>query len=190
MKSIILNQEAHTVLMMLATKNNQSIDETLNELIISAGSNTGYDVASHEFIMGKQGTIQVEIGDTQPRIRMRLRTDEIEACDTIAAHYGYKNKQAWIVQLIRSAVLHQPFVSPTELGALAASDQQLIRIGNNLNQIAKAINNNPSAIERADGAMILDLNVRLKEALLRYRDVLKSASQRWLILKGRHGKAD
>lgn len=91
---------------------------------------------------------------------------QIEAC---AASEGFSPSR-WIVALIRARLTRTPQLGQRELELLAQSNLQLLSIGRNLNQLARAANNG-IAIETGGR----ELFVELKTAVMRHAEQVGAA---------------
>lgn len=74
------------------------------------------------------------------RKEVRLTPIEVARIEAIAAADGYSLTR-WINALIRSRLDGGPQLGQHELSALGKSNLQLLAIGRNINQIARAVNN-------------------------------------------------
>jgi hypothetical protein len=84
---------------------------------------------------------KLESPDTGQKLRLELRltpTEHAAICEFAAA--AECSPQHWIVAVIRSALTRTPQFGLTEWKALGESNHQLLRIGRNVNQIAKHLN--------------------------------------------------
>jgi hypothetical protein len=75
-------------------------------------------------------------------MEVNLTPSELAALKRMAGHEGYVPTK-WVVAMIRTKLTGQPQVGQPELETLARSNQQLLALGRNLNQIAKVLNTSP-----------------------------------------------
>ena len=74
------------------------------------------------------------------RREIRLTKSELDRAEAIAAREGFSLSR-WIVALIKARLDKTPQLGQRELEALARSNLQMLAIGRNLNQLARAANN-------------------------------------------------
>jgi len=91
----------------------------------------------------KSGPAQIvkpdpENADTE-RMTVRMPRFLMDAAKSRAKAKGMAPSR-WVAALVQSNLTGQPVMTDAELAALLASNYQLTAIGNNINQIAKAIN--------------------------------------------------
>jgi hypothetical protein len=87
------------------------------------------------------------------RVELRLTKGESAAANAIARHEGFSLTR-WIVALINARLYATPQLGQRELETLAQSNMQMLAIGRNLNQLARAANAGVS-ITGAGGAEII-----------------------------------
>lgn len=83
-----------------------------------------------------------ERGGVSARPKVPLTASEAAAVEELSAREGLSVPR-WIVALIRAYLTRTPQFNRAELDALGQSNLQLLAIGRNLNQIAKALNTSP-----------------------------------------------
>lgn len=74
------------------------------------------------------------------RVEVRFTDDEYEALSKSAASMGFENVQHLILALSRGYLTLSPQFGKEEMAALGESNRQLLSMGRNLNQIARALN--------------------------------------------------
>jgi len=82
------------------------------------------------------------------RMKLNVTPSELAALRICARHEGYQ-PTAWVVAMIRTKLTGEPHVGQPELAALTRSNQQLLALGRNLNQIAKVLNTAPRTEPRS-----------------------------------------
>ena len=82
--------------------------------------------------------------------------------------------------LFRS-LTQQPTLLPPECDALARSNQQLLAMGRNLNQIAKALNTSPRDRTAWRADLVTALSTRIQTHTNLVSDVLRRTLERWQI---------
>ena len=101
-----------------------------------------------------------------------------ELVHTLAAQEGYRPTQ-WVVAMIRTKLTEQPHVGQPELERLARSNQQLLALGRNLNQIAKVLNTSPQNRTAFRVEVITELSRVIRTHTDRVSDVLRGTVARW-----------
>mgnify|MGYP001389057483 CR=1 FL=1 len=112
------------------------------------------------------------------RMELNLTTSELTALKQIAGHEGYLPTK-WVVAMIRTKLTGQPQVGQPELETLARSNQQLLALGRNLNQIAKALNTAPQNRAAFRVEVITELSRVIQAHTKKVSDVLRGAVERW-----------
>ncbi|MEQ1530375.1 MAG: plasmid mobilization relaxosome protein MobC [Methylococcales bacterium] len=69
----------------------------------------------------------------------------------------------WVASLIQSNLMSAPVVTDTELVRLRESIRELNYIGHNINQIAKALNENPHETDRVNLATLKTLDAAIEK---------------------------
>lgn len=82
---------------------------------------------------------QPQDATTNADLHLRLNSHENEALWEAARRHGM-NRQGYLIGFIRANAQGLPTATPEELAALRECNQQLLHIGRNLNQIARAVN--------------------------------------------------
>ena len=79
--------------------------------------------------------------DDEPKVRFEiLMTRSEKAAVEERANLERCSQRRWIIDAIRAGLTHEPQFSMDEIDALGESNYQLLAIGRNLNQVAKAMN--------------------------------------------------
>ena len=82
-----------------------------------------------------------EAPDGEPKVRFEiLMTRSEKAAVEERANLERCSQRRWIIDAIRAGLTHEPQFSMDEIEALGESNYQLLAIGRNLNQVAKAMN--------------------------------------------------
>lgn len=84
-------------------------------------------------------TEEPQSAGTNADLHLRLNSHENEALWEAARRHGM-NRQAYLIGFIRANAHGLPTATPEELTALRECNRQLLHIGRNLNQIARAAN--------------------------------------------------
>lgn len=121
-----------------------------------------------------EGTIRCEIQLTQ---------SEARALNAQVEEFGYPNVQALIIAIARSYLRRAPIVSPGVATALGEMNLSLIRIGKNVNQIARSINSERTGItsDQVDRLMAVMEGIAAQTKAISAE--LRQAAHRWDIEK-------
>ncbi|MBS0149496.1 MAG: plasmid mobilization relaxosome protein MobC [Nitrospira sp.] len=114
------------------------------------------------------------------RIELNLTTSELAALKKMAGHEGYVPTK-WLVAMVRTKLTGQPQVGQPELETLARSNQQLLALGRNLNQIAKVLNTAPQNRAAFRVEVITELSRVIQAHTNKVSDVLRGTVERWHI---------
>jgi len=112
------------------------------------------------------------------RIELNLTTSELAALKKMAGHEGYVPTK-WMVAMIRTKLTGQPHVGQPELERLTRSNQQLLALGRNLNQIAKVLNTTPQNRAAIRVEVITELSRVIQAHTKKVSDVLRGTVERW-----------
>ena len=114
------------------------------------------------------------------RMELRLTPSEHAALVARAKAEG-SHPSTWVVAMVRTLLTQQPTLLPPERDALARSNQQLLAIGRNLNQIAKALNSSPRDRTALRADLLTALSTRIQTHTSLVSDVLRRTLERWQI---------
>ena len=98
-----------------------------------------------------------------------LERSNLERCST----------RRWIIDAIRAGLTHEPQFGMAEIDALGESNYQLLAIGRNLNQVAKAMNEG-----RRDSVTIESielLRATIQAHTKKVSDAIRASLERWSI---------
>ena len=112
------------------------------------------------------------------RMKLNVTPSELAALRTCARHEGYQ-PTAWVVAMIRTKLTGEPQVGQPELATLARSNQQLLALGRNLNQIAKVLNTAPQNRAAFRVEVIIELSRVIQAHTKKVSDVLRGTVERW-----------
>ena len=113
-------------------------------------------------------------------MELRLTPSEHAALVARAKAEG-SHPSTWVVAMVRTLLTQQPTLLPPERDALARSNQQLLAIGRNLNQIAKALNSAPRDRTALRAELLTALSTRIQTHTSLVSDVLRRTLERWQI---------
>ncbi len=112
------------------------------------------------------------------RMKLNVTPSELAALRTCARLEGYQ-PTAWVVAMIRTKLTGEPHVGQSELETLARSNQQLLALGRNLNQIAKVLNTAPQNRTAFRAEVITELSRVIQAHTKKVSDVLRGTVERW-----------
>ncbi|MBL8039287.1 MAG: hypothetical protein JNN16_17445 [Nitrospira sp.] len=112
------------------------------------------------------------------RMELNLTSSELAALKKMAGHEGYLPTK-WLVAMIRTRLTGQPHVGQPELERLTRSNQQLLALGRNLNQIAKVLNTSPENRSAFHVKVITELSRVIRAHTDKVSDVLRGTVERW-----------
>ena len=112
------------------------------------------------------------------RIELNLTTSELAALKKMADQEGYVPTK-WLIAMVRTKLTGEPHVGQPELAALTRSNQQLLALGRNLNQIAKVLNASPENRGAFRVEVITELSRVIRTHTDRVSDVLRGTVARW-----------
>ncbi len=113
-------------------------------------------------------------------MEVNLTPSELAALKRMAGHEGYAPTK-WVVAMIRTKLTRKPHVGQPELETLARSNQQLLALGRNLNQIVKVLNTAPQNRTAFRVEVITELSRVIQAHTKKVSDVLRGTVARWQI---------
>ncbi|MGX8882097.1 plasmid mobilization relaxosome protein MobC [Methylovorus sp. SPW-M1] len=117
---------------------------------------------------------------TKVRLELRLSASEYEATKVLADVTG-ANVNRYVANLLRSHLTQAPQFHQRELDAVTQSNAQLMKIGSNLNQIARAINRNPLETDFARVDLMRDVSSHIKDHTRSIAMLIQANLQRWKV---------
>ena len=176
--SVWLTQEEKAVWKQLARLNNMNL---------SAYTHFVIKEVIKESLNLPELKVSLDVEDKFP-IKLRMTKSELEAIRKLAAVRG-QTRQALIVSAVRELLLNKSQIDPKEYRLISDSTLSLNRIGVNLNQIARVLNEqnksgqlNPSDIAGIPAVLKqlnqkIDLHIKeIDEFLSQHKDRLKIRS--------------
>lgn len=132
-------------------------------------------------VSGPRGT-EVRDQAEKPRVRIEIHLTESEhrLLKPLARAEGFPVTK-WIVALTRARLIKHPQFGQSELESLARSNQQLLAIGRNLNQLAKALNTSPQDRRAFRVDLITELSSRIQTHTKIVSNVMRGNLERWHI---------
>ncbi|MCS6302792.1 MAG: plasmid mobilization relaxosome protein MobC [Nitrospira sp.] len=112
------------------------------------------------------------------QVSFRLTPSEYAALATRAKTDGYRPTH-WLIALIRTQLTRQPSLSEPERQAVAHSTKQLLALGRNLNQIARALNKAPAQQAAVRLELLTDLSTRIRTHVDQITALTRASLERW-----------
>ena len=85
----------------------------------------------------------------------------------------------WIAALVQSTLARHPVMTDAELAVIRESNQALLSLGRNLNQVARALNNAPHETERVKLAAINELRSAIEQTTSGLRALVRTSLGNW-----------
>ena len=114
------------------------------------------------------------------QVGFRLTPSEYAALATRARAEGYRPTH-WLVALIRVQLTREPSLSDPERQAVAHSTKQLLALGRNLNQIARALNRAPAQQAAVRLALLQELSTRIQAHVEQITALTRASLERWAL---------
>lgn len=121
-------------------------------------------------------------------IRVRLTESEYAAAELRAREEDFPTVNQWIAFAVRAALTNSPQFGQAELEALGQSNLQLLKIGRNLNQIAKHLNTHPGDMLGYDSQLVQGLAEAVRRHVRKVGDVLNASMYRWKLTSKKDAK--
>jgi len=106
-----------------------------------------------------------------------LLTPSEKAALEICAKRDQCSQRRWVINAIRAGLTKQPQFGMKEIKVLGNSNYQLLAVGRNINQIAKALNEGGESHNISE--LILDLRKVIKVHVKAVSNVLRASVGRW-----------
>ena len=131
-----------------------------------------------------QGKIEIDAPE-KPTIRKEivLTPSEFKLVESIAAAEGFSVAK-WLVALVRNRITDTPQFGQTELELLADSNFQLLKIGQNLNQLVKVLNStdhDPSEYRSTLSETVQRMESTFKTHKIAVSNAVNANVRRWRI---------
>ncbi|WP_183708541.1 plasmid mobilization relaxosome protein MobC [Paraburkholderia tropica] len=118
-------------------------------------------------------------GDERVSVKVQFSAGEYEAVRLVAQRMGFTLSR-FLVAMVRAQITRYPQLGEREVTALEASNYQLAAIGRNLNQIARALNAQPSAVPQPHRLVLIDaLRAEIDAHLKTVHDMQRANLARW-----------
>ncbi|WP_062810923.1 plasmid mobilization relaxosome protein MobC [Alcanivorax sp. NBRC 102028] len=115
----------------------------------------------------------------QHQLRIRLDADQYQAIQERATLAQWQSPSAWVYSLVVSHLENAPEFTDAEETALNNSKVQLKRIGNLLNQIAKAANQDPRNVQQLESINFTALHELVNKTAADAEAMLDASARRW-----------
>lgn len=109
--------------------------------------------------------------DALVRVQVPFKAHELEAVDARATQLGWR-RSTWIASVVRNAAFNEPRPTDAELAAVMRGTAEVLAVGRNLNQIARAMHRDDRykdsvTLERVDQVRAaIEAHIRSTQALL------------------------
>lgn len=117
-------------------------------------------------------------GEGKIRKEIRLTADELARAEAVARQEGFALNR-WVVALVRARLDSTPQLGQQELEALARSNMQLLALGRNLNQIAKAVQANEANSRMCRPELIEQTAAFVRDHVNKVSVALAANTARW-----------
>jgi len=114
------------------------------------------------------------------QVGFRLTPSEYAALATRARAEGYSPTH-WLIALLRVQLTRQPWLADPERQAVAHSTKQLLALGRNLNQIARALNRAPAQQAAVRLELLTDLSTRIQAHVDQITALTRASLERWAL---------
>ena len=160
----------------LGVKPGVALKQAIEKQLLQVGKMT----KEEQLADAKQYTQTKEAPDDEPKFRYEILLTESELkALTERAEAERTSKRRWIVDAIRIGLTNEAQFSMDEIDALGESNYQLLALGRNLNQIAKAINQ--SGIQSFDASEILKIRQFIDKHTEKVSTAIGASIRRWTI---------
>jgi hypothetical protein len=124
--------------------------------------------------------VQDVVKEERPKVRkeVRLKKSELACANSLAKYAGFSLNR-WIVALINARLDGSSQLGQQELEGLARSNLQLLAIGRNLNQLAKAANRGGRIQGHGRGDVIEAVRATVREQTVHVARVIAANVARW-----------
>lgn len=156
----------------LCEKRGTNPSDAFRQIVAKLTSQGQGDVV-HEIAEG-----EAEQGSVKKKIT--LTASEAVLAEATAAKEGFSLTK-WIVALVRARLTRQAQFGQYELELLARSNMQLLAIGRNLNQMARALNASPFDRSIYKVQLIEELEDHIKAHTKTVSNVMAANAERWRI---------
>lgn len=109
---------------------------------------------------------------------LKLKRHEMKAVEKAAAAMGWK-RNTWIVAVIRSVVFKEPRLTDQEARAVMRGCSELLAIGRNLNQIARAMQTPAGEQHELTPELVQNLRAQIQAHVQDAGRLIEAAEQRW-----------
>lgn len=124
----------------------------------------------HSVIAGEEGE--------KVRREIRLTRTELHAAEALADQEGFAFPR-WVVALVRARLTNTAQLGQRELELLARSNMQVLALGRNINQIAKALHSNPALVDESLHTQLDAIKTTIREHTAAVAGVLEANVKRW-----------
>jgi len=114
------------------------------------------------------------------KLTLRLRPGELSRLEAVSLSEGF-TRTGWVTALVRSRLFNRPSLNPSDSEAYRLSVWELNRIGINLNQIARLMNQaaQEGVILAPDVEVITEARDEIRKIAVNLREVLRGNQKSW-----------
>ncbi|WP_392354259.1 MobC family plasmid mobilization relaxosome protein [Brevundimonas sp. LF-1] len=114
------------------------------------------------------------------KLTLRLRPGELSLLEAVSLSEGF-TRTGWVTALVRSRLFNRPSLNPSDSEAYRLSVFELNRIGINLNQIARLMNQaaQEGVVLAPDVEAITEARDEIRKIALNLREVLRRNQASW-----------
>lgn len=113
------------------------------------------------------------------RLTVRMPAFLLKTVRKRAKAKGGMSASRWIASLVQSNIMSDPVMSDTEIEALRASNRELAALGRNLNQIARALNDNFTETDRLKLELLNIILESIKDNRAATRTLVRASQKAW-----------
>lgn len=134
--------------------------------------------------MGKAGKVPAAITSSAEdagtdRMTVRMPAFMLKNLRKRAKAMGLSSASRWVASLVQSTLMRDPVMLDAEIEALRASNRELAAIGRNLNQIARALNDNFNETDRLKLQLVDVLQESISDNRLAIRALVRASRKAW-----------
>lgn len=125
-----------------------------------------------------------EVDQGRVRVEIKLRPSEFSALKALALESGDKGPQTMICAVLRAFLTQAPHFSGSEVAALGASNLQLLKLANTVNQIAIHLSRTPDDSHQTFTEDMTAAVEAIREHVALAAGMLSKSRERWVLLGG------
>lgn len=150
--------------------------------MMSRGAQTEGALTNKNPEAGGFSTVVGSVDNSRVRIELRPTRSELDALTEKAKAEGYGTVQDLVAAVLRSFLINSPVLGPNTAAALGRANLSLVRIGTNLNQMARVLNGG-GILDAADVQKFTETMAVIEEHTREIAGSLSAARGRWSVVK-------